>query len=346
MISDRYGSILGIGIAGPSNYHNVGVSTATREIRTAFEAALSQSHVRKTREGQTRANEDDPVTTRGYSSRDFETCFGLAGLDSPADVKVMKRAIAALHFAPNAMVVNDWRTALAAAFVEGPGVILIAGTGCVAAGQDGAGGLVRVGGWGNVVDDRGSAYDIGKEALYAAMRAHDARGPPTMLLERLMERLRVDEPHGILERVYVEKMGVTQIASLCTVVARAAADGDQVALRILQEKGRALGELVVTAASRLNLVKEAFRVALNGGVLNAGRLIRAPLVKTIRAYAPSARLFKPTLMPPHGAVILLLLRAGLSVDGAVLSRMRRTSASIPDYKQLHSGGIYSILLHP
>src|SRR5712692_3883492 len=121
------------------------------------------------------------------------------------------------------IVENDWRTAVAGAFVDEPGVTLIAGTGCVAAAQREAGRRVaRVGGWGHLVDDRGSGYDIGRDALYAAMRDYDGRGPKTTLLKLVMEKLGAKEPKGIIAKVYAEGMRVSEVASLSALVGRAA----------------------------------------------------------------------------------------------------------------------------
>ena len=188
------------------------------------------------------------------------------------------------------LVVNDWRTAVTGAFIDEPGVTLIAGTGCVAAAQsEGGRRVVRVGGWGHVVDDRGSAYDIGRDALYAAMRDYDGRGPKTTLLKLIMRRLDVGEPQGIIARVYAGHMSVSEIASLSALVSEAAEGGDEVALEILREKGGILGELVVSAASRLGMLRTRFGVSLNGGVFRAGRPLLGPLEERIRRGGPPGR---------------------------------------------------------
>ena len=306
VVTDPEGTVLGEGSAGPSNYHNTGLPRALASMRGAFTAAASSGMM----EGRYR----------------LEACFGLAGLDSPKDFANVTRGINSMRLAPRHgvnLVENDWRTAITGAFNDEPGVTLIAGTGCVASGQA-AGGrkVIRVGGWGNIVDDRGSAYDIGRNALHAAMRDYDGRGPKTSLLKLVMGKLRVREPQGIIARVYAEHMEADELASISTLVSRAAEDGDAVALRILKEKGEVLGELVVTAASRLDMLKTQFGVSLNGGVFKAGEPVLSPLRETIRASAPLARIVEPKLPPAFGAVILLLRRAGVDVDDRVVSRMR------------------------
>jgi N-acetylglucosamine kinase-like BadF-type ATPase len=312
VLCDSGGSVLGVGSGGRSNYHNTGLRNALASLKRAFEGALAQSGAG-----------NDPMS--------LEACFGLAGLDSPEDMATVKRGIRSMALASGRrrsssssyLVENDWRTAVTGAFIDEPGVTLIAGTGCVAAAQsDGGRRVVRVGGWGHVVDDRGSAYDIGRDALYAAMRDFDGRGPKTRLLELMMQRLGVDEPQGIIARVYAGHMPVSEIASLATLVSEAAGSGDKVALHMLREKGGTLGELVVSAASRLGMLKAPFGVSLNGGVFKAGAPLLGPLEERVHAEAPRAEIVEPKLAPACGAVVLLLRREGVEVDDRVVSRMR------------------------
>ncbi len=308
VLCDPGGSVLGVGSGGRSNYHNTGVRNALASLRRAFEGALARSG-------------------KASGRLRLEACFGLAGLDSPKDMATMRQAIRSMPLGPSErsrdLLVNDWRTAVAGAFIEEPGVALIAGTGCVAAAQSDRGRkVVRVGGWGHVVDDRGSSYDIGRDALYAAMRDYDGRGPKTALLRLIMRRLKAREPQGIIAQVYAGHMTVSEIASLSALVSEAADGGDRVALEILREKGRVLGELVVSAASRLEMLETRFGVSLNGGVFKAGEPVLGPLEETIRAAAPKARIVEPKLPPACGAVVLLLRRAGADVDSAAVARMR------------------------
>jgi len=308
VLCDSTGSVLGVGSGGRSNYHNTGQRNALASLRRSFEGALAQSEI-------------------GSDGPRLEACFGLAGLDSPEDFAIMKHGIRSMALGSGGrrgdLVVNDWRTAVTGAFIDEPGVTLIAGTGCVAAAQSlGGRRVVRVGGWGHIVDDRGSSYDIGRDALYAAMRDYDGRGPKTPLLGLIMRKLGVGEPQGIIAQVYAGHITVSEIASLSALVSEAAEGGDEVALEILGEKGGILGELVVSAASRLGMLKTPFGVSLNGGVFKAGRPILGPLEERIRAAAPRAAIVERKLAPACGAVVLLLRRAGTEVDGRLVARMR------------------------
>jgi N-acetylglucosamine kinase-like BadF-type ATPase len=313
VLCDSKGTVLGVGSGGRSNYHNTGLPRALASIKRSYEGALAQAGLTKDRTG-------------------IEACFGLAGLDSPTDLAIVKRGISSLVLGSGGkradLVVNDWRTAVAGAFIDEPGVTLIAGTGCVAAAQSDHGRKVaRVGGWGHIVDDRGSAYDIGRDALYAVMRDYDGRGPKTGLLRLITKRLEVREPQGIIARVYAGHMAVSEIASLSALVSQAAEVGDGVAIEILSEKGRILGELVVSAASKLDMLGTRFGVSLNGGVFKAGWPILGPMEESIHTAAPRAEIVEPKLPPACGALVLLFRRGGVKVDGRLVARMKSSLKS-------------------
>ena len=82
-------------------------------------------------------------------------------------------------------VVGDMETALVAAFEDGPGVIVIAGTGSIAYGRDKQGRTLRAGGWGFAIGDEGSAHWIGREAVSAVLRASDRGGESPSLAAAL-----------------------------------------------------------------------------------------------------------------------------------------------------------------
>ncbi|UPK75608.1 N-acetylmuramic acid 6-phosphate etherase [Nocardioidaceae bacterium SCSIO 66511] len=79
-------------------------------------------------------------------------------------------------------VATDAVTVHAGALDGAPGVALAVGTGAIALGLAADGSIHRSDGWGQWLGDDGSGTWIGREALRAAVRADDGRGPATALL--------------------------------------------------------------------------------------------------------------------------------------------------------------------
>ena len=103
-------------------------------------------------------------------------CAGLAGTAQPESQRKMKKLLAEEFPAQVVYVCTDLDLTLEATG-EGRAIVLIAGTGSAAVGRDLNGQVIRVGGHGPLLGDEGSAYDVGRRAAIAALRAAD-RGMP------------------------------------------------------------------------------------------------------------------------------------------------------------------------
>ena len=66
-------------------------------------------------------------------------CLGMAGVDRPGDAAVARAVVRRLGFRRGTLVVNDALIALTAGAGDGPGLVLVAGTGSIAYGRDARG---------------------------------------------------------------------------------------------------------------------------------------------------------------------------------------------------------------
>jgi len=169
------------------------------------------------------------------------------------------------------------------------GVVVAVGTGAVTLGV-GASALARVDGWGHLMGDAGSGHWIGREALDAALRALDGRGPATALSEV------VDRLFPRLDEAYVHLLShpdrVRLVASLARDVA-AAAPSDPVATAILQRAGEEIAHSAATAVERIGHAHHRNPlICLIGGVVREGP-VRTACVAALRAQWPGYIPFVP-----------------------------------------------------
>ena len=115
-------------------------------------------------------------------------CYGLAGIGRPKDRQRIFDALSASGLAATFELDHDAAVALHGATAGEPGVIVMAGTGAMSFGRDAAGRRARADGWGRLLGDEGSGYDLAIAAFRATARAEEGRGPRTAIVDRVFGR--------------------------------------------------------------------------------------------------------------------------------------------------------------
>ena len=231
-------------------------------------------------------------------------CVGGAGVSGAAAGEILRAELAAHGFAGKLLLCGDHEIALAGA-MQTPGCVLIAGTGSVCYGKNAAGETFRCGGGGHIIDDPGSGYTLGRDALAAALRTEDGRLSENALHAAVMDAVGSHDIQGIFDFVYFSRRGKSDIAALAPLVLRCAEQGDAVSLAILRRGATELARLVSAVTGRLGLDKKS-PCALAGGLLAENNIYRRTVCE---ALAPFCRPAKPEHGALFGAVQLALAAA-------------------------------------
>lgn len=209
---------------------------------------------------------------------------------------------------------SDAQNAISMGLQERDGVILIAGTGSVCFAQTGAA-LRRVGGWGYLFDGAGGGYDLGRGAVSAVLCAKDGRGEKTLLTTLLEDALGCDTASA-LDRIY--RGGKRYIAGFAPLVFTAAAQGDSVAMAILEQTVAYWVRLIRTASQGLQTPVET---VLFGSLFKQDALAVRPLE---RALGCDFRITAPQDPPVFGALREAMKLAGLSPGMDVSANFAKT----------------------
>ncbi|MBI1816404.1 MAG: hypothetical protein HYR72_15610 [Deltaproteobacteria bacterium] len=305
LVARSDGTVLGRGLGGPGNHILSGWETARASIIDAV--------------GQACAMAPCEATSIGCA------VAGSAGVGPNGEGREVIEALLTEQL-PLARVqaIGDMVAAFWGALATDFGVVVAAGTGSVCYGRNERGESRQVGGWGHIMGDEGSAYDIAVRALRAVARATDGRGPHTTLCERIAAAMEVTDFMGIAVRVYGEPMSRDAIARLAITVTAAAAAGDAVAQTILAEAGAELGLAAVTTLRALELDRIAAPVAYTGAVFGAGDAVIVPFATAIAAACPLTRIAAPEFPPTVGAFKLALRALGLPFTAATSAALLAT----------------------
>ena len=298
---DRRGRVAGKAETGPSNHLLVAADVVRRSLAEAIDRTLTPG----------RLNRDDVVCVSA----------GLAGVDfDGAGAPAMEGLLRELGFA-RVVVNGDMMIAHAGALGMREGVIALAGTGSAILGVGANGERVKVGGWGPVYGDEGSAYRIGQLSLKAAARSYDGRGPATSLLEKLVNALGLHEFRETVARVYVEGMEPREIAALARVAYAVAEAGDEVARAIFLQAGEELAESVAAAIRRLEFNGAEIPVSYQGAALETCALMRERFGDALRGRFHNISLAPPRFEPVIGAHLLGCQAMGWAMDASVLAAL-------------------------
>jgi glucosamine kinase len=228
-------------------------------------------------------------------------CVGVAGVGRESERGALRQALMAHDLAEEVEVQSDFLIALEDAFGEGPGVLLIAGTGSSAFGRSPAGNSARCGGWGPVIGDEGSGAWIGRRALSVVAAASDGREPETALTGAVLTATECEEASELVR--WAAESTPARLAALAPVVVAVADGGDLRANSIVSLAVEDLA-LHVRALARQLFVDEraSVPVALTGGLLRKGSSLRKRLEHRLRTAVPGAQIHAAEVDPARGAV--------------------------------------------
>jgi glucosamine kinase len=251
LVSDLGGRVLGTGRAGGGNPNSRPPREAVGQMIEAAGEALGRL---------------DPAAVRGC-------VVGMAGITKLADPEfreLFRAEWARMGLRCEVAAVGDGDVAFAAGTPEPDGVVLIAGTGAIAAKVRDHRTAANAGGWGWLLGDEGSAFWLGREAVRATLRVLDGGIAPAGLAAAVCERLGAHDRDSVITAANASQP--IQLAELAPMVTERpggiAEDIVRRGARLLADTAEAAGpggDPIVLAGSLLapgNRLGEAVRAEL------------------------------------------------------------------------------------
>ncbi len=276
--------LLAMAAAGPSNIVRVGEAEARQSLQQSVHQACAAAGI--------------------APAQVSHTCIGGSGAARPALAEILRLCLAEILSTP-IDVVGDMQIALEAAFDQGPGVIVIAGTGSIAYARDRHGTTVRAGGWGFAIGDEGSAHWIGRSSVSALLRASDLTG-----------EVSENPASSSFASALCKAWGVKSLADLArtansvpppdfaALFPAVIASSDGLATQVQTDAGRELADVAAIVIQRL-FGKEpgcSVPVAMTGGVFRHAPLVRQVFYNELRAREPRIEVNPQVVEPVEGAL--------------------------------------------
>lgn len=235
-------------------------------------------------------------------------CAGLSGAGREPERLAVREALMRLQVADQVIVEPDASIALEDAFGDGPGILLVSGTGSSCFGRSPTGVFARCGGWGPNVGDEGSGAWIGRKALSIVSASADGREPDTALLAAVLTALELENSDGLI--AWAAHATPAMLARLASTVITVAALGDQRANSLLAMAAEELVTHVRALSRQLFLDERAtIPVALAGGLMERGSFLRKLVEHRLKSAAPGATVRAASVEPARGAVRMAMHKA-------------------------------------
>lgn len=284
VLADRLGYVLDTVIAGPTNINTTSEQDVEEVFRVLFQV-LKEKH---------------PLAFEHVS-----TVFaGISGAGSEHTQQKIKRFIMnGLSDKVITYVEPDTINALFSGTYGEAGIVQISGTGSITYGVNEAGVYDRVGGWGYLLGDEGSGYDIGRNAMIAALHAADGRGEKTLLLNLIFNHFKVNSARQLIEKIYQAPVPKNEISPVAKLVFQAYYKKDTIAEQILHRAADDITTGILTLANRLFAANSSVPVVLCGGVFHDRNVLPPMIRKQLTSKTDKLTLRLPDITPAAGSVI-------------------------------------------
>lgn len=230
----------------------------------------------------------------------------LAGCATSADRHRLEELVQKVWPEAQRRVGSDRDSGFAAAFGDGDGILVIAGTGSAVTGRRG-GRIEKAGGWGHMLGDFGGGYQLAVEGLRRTLYNYDLDQQITPLATGILRAIGLNRLEELVEWVmHADKMSVARLAP---VMFEAAQQGDEQMEVAIQAGARWLAEYTRAVAIRLQI--SAPDVSLMGGLFAHHPEYMVAFNESLRGLLPEARV---SLCQRTGAEGALYLASHASTD--------------------------------
>jgi N-acetylmuramic acid 6-phosphate etherase len=283
VVLDRQGQERGRGSSGAANPYQVGLEQAKANIMEAMQQAARQAGL-------------------GLEQMAAVT-WALAGVGRPEEREQVLTLGGDIF--PNIpfRVEHDALAALVGGLGRRQGIVLIAGTGMIAYGENEQGVQARAGGWGPLLD-QGGGYRLALDALQAVRQNEDHQAFPTTLTRRILETLNLEKVNGLVGWLYQPDRQVADIAGLAPLVLDEAAAGDLAAVEAAVQTAEALAGAVEAVARRLGNGDRPVPVVMAGSLLTQHHFYQDLVAQAIQTRLPLAQPLRPQADAAVGSALL------------------------------------------
>jgi N-acetylglucosamine kinase-like BadF-type ATPase len=174
---------------------------------------------------------------------------------------------------------------------------------------------------GTLTGDWGGGIGLTAAVVWHAMRGWDGRGPATALGPAVAAHFGFDSVDDVTIAVHTGELAEAELLGLTSVLFTVAADGDPIAVQLVERQAAEICVMASAAMRRLGMPSEGTPLVLGGGLLEARNpMLTGAIERHLADAAPGAVPHVVDIPPIAGAALLGLDHIAASRDA--LSALR------------------------
>ncbi len=249
--------------------------------------------------------------------------FAFAGAGRPDEKKTaidLIRAVGIQKFS----IMTDAEINYYSIFGEEYGVLISAGTGSICLVKTPDQKFRQIGGWGYLLGDEGSGFDIGRQAIKTALEEIYANSHFSEFTSTLLSFYGIERPPSLISIIYSSVNPPKLIASCARLICQLALKGDEKALKITQQAAESLVSYAEQAIALMgNKAQTPYKLALTGGILEENSIVNHLFKEKMKKKGFSCLYYTPDLAPAAAAVLYSIKNSGHKVNEALLKKLKK-----------------------
>lgn len=318
-----------IGIDGGATYsHGVAATMDGRVLAVTHSSSMNftgsyQKEVRRRMNELVRALE----LQLPFSNEIIQYTVSAAGIFNEATVDQKEKLCGKIYPWKQTRLVGDSVAGYQAATLGKPGVLVICGTGTSVIVGNLESEFTHLGGWGPLLEDKGSAYWIAVKAIRAAIADFENTGEETAITPTLCEWYEIKNIQGIVPLIYHPEFTRDKFAMLAARIDKALGGKDKVYKNICEEAGNEVANLTIKAIKKSKLDISPLPIFFSGGVLTYNHHAQKAFEKSLRDKF-QIMLSQPKLPTVLGSTILALRESGITITSEIVDKLTKTYTEV------------------
>ncbi|MGE7828036.1 BadF/BadG/BcrA/BcrD ATPase family protein [Paenibacillus sp. NPDC093718] len=236
-------------------------------------------------------------------------CLGMSGVSSAEERRQVQSFLHSFfqqrQLSMHIYMCSEAEISLMAVLERQYGILAISGTGSNTYAITKSGDIHRVGGWGHLLGDEGSGYQIGLQTLKTVIKSHEGILPPTIMSSLIVAAYPLQHITDLKSYIYQPAITKQDIASFARCCIEAAEAGDEAADRIIRQQAAELADTTSALIRQQAEFTESELVRI-GSIFKHSPLFRETYAGILLSRYPRLRFPEGNRerTPAHGAALL------------------------------------------